>query len=290
MSFADLPPLPPLVHAGAADYAARVSAWSQRAQADLRAELDCAYGDDYWQKVDVYLPPTDEGRGTWPVLLFLHGGGWTNGCKEWMGFMAPPLVDAPMVFVSASYRLAPACRYPAIMEDCVDALAWVHANAGRLGGDPARIFVGGHSAGGHLASLVALRIDRAAARGLPKDVVKGCFPLSGSFDLRATDPAPGSMEHRIHTLLLADPADAWEASPLRYAGSSLTPFFIAHGEHDFPRLMQQAEAMVKALAETRCPVLHRAYPALDHFSVNEDCARPDSEWVMTVRHWMRKLR
>jgi arylformamidase len=91
------------------------------------------------------------------VFAFIHGGAWTSGCKEWMGFMAPSFVGLPLVFVSISYRKAPDHRLSVQLDDITSALAWITANIDQYGGDPARLFIGGHSAGGHLAALVALR-------------------------------------------------------------------------------------------------------------------------------------
>ena len=179
MSFDDLPPLPKLLHPGAEEYAERCMAASRKVHAEHRVLVDCRYGTDYWQKLDVYLPaepPTGESSGApLPVLLFFHGGAWTSGTKEWMGFMAPALLDAGVIFVSGNYRLAPAARFPEIVDDCVAAAAWVRDNIGRYSGDPERLFVGGHSAGGHLAALVALDRPRRRAAALPDSAIRARY-------------------------------------------------------------------------------------------------------------------
>ena len=118
------------------------------------------------------------------VIVFLHGGGWTHGFKEWMGFMAPSIVAWPAVFISVAYRLAPDHRYPAQLDDTLSALAWIQRNIRDYGGDPNAIAVGGHSAGGHLASLAALRTDLHGGHGIPLDAIKACLPVSSTFDFR----------------------------------------------------------------------------------------------------------
>ena len=131
------------------------------AQQQTRCVLDQSYGSDYWQRLDIYLPATTS-RSSVPVFCFLPGGAWINGCKEWLAFMAPAVTSAPAVFVALSYRHAPAAKFPAQLDDTLDGLAWVHRNIVRWGGDARRIYLGGHSAGGHLAALATLRRDALA--------------------------------------------------------------------------------------------------------------------------------
>ena len=85
--------------------------------------------------------------------MFAHGGAWTHGYKEWTGLMAPVFTAVPAIFVSVSYRLAPENRFPVPLDDCIDALAYVHRHIADHGGNPARIYVGGHS--GRRASVCA---------------------------------------------------------------------------------------------------------------------------------------
>jgi arylformamidase len=284
MSFDDLPPLPTLRSPDARAYAERISNASRIVQTQTRTALDLPYGDDYWQKIDLYLPAA-EGRGL-PVLCFLHGGAWVNGTKEWMGFMAPPLIDMPAIFASVNYRLAPAARYPAAFDDCLDAVAWIHRNIARFGGDPARIFLGGHSAGGHLAALVTLRRDLLRARGLPSNVIRACFPVSGAFDMRCDNPPPGSLEEVVNTAFLARLADAPDASPVTFVAGNDTPFYLAWGSRDIPSLILQGRAMAAALRQHEGAVAVEEFAGLDHFLMNEDAGRRDSLWVARVRRWM----
>ena len=122
---------------GGSGVRARVLEGSKQVQAETRTVIDVPYGDDYWQKVDFYLPEEDAGGGL-PVLLFIHGGAWRHGYKEWMGFMAPPVIRHPAVFVSVSCRLAPDAKFPDIAEDCFDALALVYRTVAQFGGDAIR--------------------------------------------------------------------------------------------------------------------------------------------------------
>ncbi|MGE0736616.1 MAG: alpha/beta hydrolase [Alphaproteobacteria bacterium] len=288
MSFDDLPPLPPLIHPEANGYAIRCMAATRRVQAEANVAIDLAYGGDYWQKLDIYRPKRIDPAAGLPVLVFFHGGAWTNGTKEWMGFMAPPLTDIPIVYVAANYRLAPAIRYPTIVEDCMAATAWVRDNIRAYGGDPERLYVGGHSAGGHLAALVALDSGRGQAMGLPQGAIKACLTISAAFDFRARDALAGTMERRVYEQVLAREADDEPASPIVHVRRNAPPFFIAWGERDFPRLIKQGNAMAAALKQSGVAVETMVIPETDHFEANEVCASPDSGWSVAARRWLTK--
>ena len=143
--------------------------------------IERRYGADPYQSVAVFRAPAPNGT----LLAFMHGGGWTNGYKEWMAFMAPAFTAAGVSFATIGYRLAPAHVFPAGTDDVIAALALLHQNAAEFGYDPARIFLGGHSAGGHYAALLAVRRDWQAKAGLPQDVIRGCLPISGVYDFGA---------------------------------------------------------------------------------------------------------
>ena len=152
MSFDDLKPQSPRTAENsreperARDYGERALELSRAAAARCRTILDIAFGADYYQKLDLYLPAVVAARDL-PVLLFFHGGAWAHGYKEWNGFMAPGFVAMPAIFVSASYRLVPEHKFPTALDDAFAALAWVRSNIVDHGGDPARIHVAGWSAG-----------------------------------------------------------------------------------------------------------------------------------------------
>ena len=278
MSFDDLKPPPPRAALNPnrveefERYAALALARSAAAAACCRLVPDIAFGDDYYQKLDLYLP--DEAALTGqevglPVILFCHGGGWTFGYKEWNGFMAPALIDLPAIFVSVSYRLAPENKFPAVLNDVLAGLAWVSRNIADYGGDPARLFMAGWSAGGALAALATVRHDLYAGHGLPLDAIKACLATSCRYDQREVNPAPGSTAHRLREQLFVRPNDAVLASAIAYVEGLRelrTPFFISHAENDFPHVIATGETMRAALTDVGCPVTYHVFPALEPFS------------------------
>ena len=146
MSFDDMPDRGQLILPGAMETTGRMLDLSKQIVPSLRSELDVPYGDDFYHKIDIFLPE-QEGLNGLPVFMFFHGGAWRHGFKEWEGFIAPNITDLPAIFISGNYRLSPESKWPAQINDVADAVAWVFNNIDKYGGDPNRIFVGGHSAG-----------------------------------------------------------------------------------------------------------------------------------------------
>lgn len=286
MPFDHLPPQSPLLESGDV-YAGKALALSRAAAAECRLVADVSYGGDYWRSLDIWLPPDPAAQGV-PVLLYMHGGGFTHGYKEWCGLNAPPLVDLPAIVISVNYRLAPEHRLPAAIEDCADALAWAVQNVAAYGGDPRRIAIGGHSAGGHLAASVTLRHDLLAARGLTPATINACFPVSASYNLLYPDAVPGTAEHKVTTRVLRDPSEAQAMSPLAHVAGNTTPFLLAWGSRDLERARRTGAEMLAALQAQAGTVEHQVFDGFDHFDMHLDQRNPGNAWVRKVRDWMTR--
>ncbi len=263
---------------GPGEYLESAMAWSDEVRATSRCSLDLPYGDDERQKLDVYMPDSPTSRPS-PVLLFFHGGYWVIGHKDLLGFMAPAITAAPALLVSVGYRLAPGAKYPQQVDDCRAALRWVYDNIVDYGGDPVRIHVGGHSAGGHLAALITLQKGRLADFGLPQDAIKGCFAVSGVFDVTETPP------DRREAFLESD-EHAREASPMYNTGGNATPFLLEIGSDDFDNLRAQHPRMMEALRQEQGYVEEMVREGHNHFQISLDHADPDSPWTRRVREWI----
>lgn len=291
MSLDDLPPLAPTMDPGGRAFAERIVAAARRVIATTRCVIDVPYrSDDYWQKLDIFLP--DDPSPSLPVFCFLHGGGWYTGHKEWVSFMAPAVLAAPAIFVTPSYRHAPAAQFPAQIDDCADAIAWVHKNIANYGGNPTRIHLGGHSAGAHLAALTALRRDTLMARGLPSDVIKACYPVSGRYDLgersaHGAGAAPVRNGQSLVESFLGTPANVAAASPIWQVSGNTTPFFVAVGSRDLGGFVEQARAFVAALRKQRGVVHFQEFEDYDHFMMSEQCSQTDNAWMRGVHQWLR---
>ena len=224
------------------------------------AGIEKVYGSDPYQGLVVVRAAVPTGD----VLIAIHGGGWTNGYKEWMLFMAPALTERGVTFVSLGYRLAPQHLFPKCFQDVADGIAAVHRDVSEWGGDPARIFVGGHSAGGHLAALAAVRDDWPASLRLSPDVIRGALPISGSYYFG--EGSGFAMRPRF-----LGPPDAEIdrlVSPMSFVRSGLPPFLLAHGDSDFPHLSRQAREFETALLKTGNKVRRLELPGCDHLGAS----------------------
>ena len=217
----EYPPQEPL-SAPAQQYQAEVN---KRAATVTRIEHQ--YGPDPYQSLLIFAP--EQANGT--ILIFMHGGGWTNGYKEWMRFMAPCFNAQGIVFVSVGYRLAPMHVFPSGFEDCCAGVAWLGAHLTKTGMGDSRLFVGGHSAGGHYAALIALT--------RPQLRIRGCLPISGVYDFGKES----GLSTRPRFLGSINSGNELLASPISHIGPSPCPFLISYGSEDFPHLIRQAEQM-----------------------------------------------
>jgi acetyl esterase/lipase len=266
-------PLSPL----GADYAQRVLLLGQGVHG-----IEVDHGSDPYQTLTVF--PADRPSGD--VLVFFHGGGWTNGYKEWMYFMARALNAQGVTFVSAGYRLAPAHVFPAGLEDCADAVAWVLQHIGEHGGNGERVFVGGHSAGGHYAALLAVTAGWRSVRGLPAQALAGCLPVSGVY--RFGEGSGLSVRPRFLGAGAPGEAEA-AASPLnRIEAAACPPFLLTLGERDFPHLVAQSAEMAAALGVSGVSVRTEILEGCDHFEASLACGDPQRTWAAQAASWMRQ--
>ncbi len=278
LSLEDLPEQLPLRLPEGQAYGSRVLAASVPVLTARQGLLDQPYGSDYWQKLDVFFTGK-EPRTPLPILVFAHGGSWIAGYKEWVAFMAPRINAIPAVFVSVSYRLAPESRYPLPFEDCLDAIKWIHDHADAFGGDRSRIFVGGHSAGGHLMALASLRTDWQQTRDLPLGIIKGCLAISAIFDL-CLNAESTTMESEMFSTFLRTPEDCVAASPFSHISTQAPPFQITVGENDFPFIRKQAAEMRDQLEAAGVAVVFQDLKAHDHFETSERCTDEGHEWLV----------
>ena len=157
-----------------------------------RPTRDVAYGPLPRQRLDVYAPVAAAPVSGWPVVVFFYGGAWTSGERADYRFVGEALASRGVLTLVADYRIYPEVRYPAFLEDSARALAWGLEHARSLGGDPKRLFVMGHSAGGYNAAMLALDPRWLAATGHSPAELAGWIGLAGPYEflpLRPDSPA-----------------------------------------------------------------------------------------------------
>jgi len=141
---------------------------------------DLPYGPLPRQKLDVYAPKHHQGLS--PVVVFFYGGNWNSGERADYAFVGHALASRGYVAVIADYRLYPEVHYPEILQDTARAVAWTALEVRRYGGDPARLFVMGHSAGAYNAAMVALDASLLARHGMRQQDLRGWIGLAGPYD------------------------------------------------------------------------------------------------------------
>ncbi len=269
---------PPLPFKAADDYAQTVMAWAQDRLPDtVVVQRDVPYGPHRLQRYNVFAP---RGAAGVPVLVFWHGGGWTNGYRDYQTFMAPHVVALGMILVAASYRLTPEYPLPCAHEDSIGLLADLQRRLPQWGGAPDQVYLAGHSAGGHLASLAALRsADRAAAR-LHPDMVRGCLPISAIMDLHDPDPQRGSLEERVYTTVLRGLESVQDIvlSPLFWTAGNTVPFALTYGESDSARVIKSNRRMLAMLSAQPAPVSCAMEAGRDHFQTHTALRSAADPW------------
>lgn len=244
--------------------------------------VEVELGGDPYRTLTVFLSPQPSGD----VLVFFHGGGWTSGYKEWMFFMAPALNAAGVTLVCAGYRLAPQHVFPTGFDDCADAVAWVLRDGTAPGGDRRRVFIGGHSAGGHYAALLAVSAGWRHARGLGAQPLAGCLPVSGTY--RFGEGSGLSMRPRFLGPVADGRAEAAAAPLAQLDPAACPPFLLAWGGRDFPHLARQSEEMAGALRAADVPVQCVVLDGCDHFQASLACGDAGGAWVGPAVAWMRQ--
>jgi acetyl esterase/lipase len=238
-------------------------------------------------KLDVYRPT---GKGPYPVVLFLHGGGWVAGGKDDVfgtygyGTIARYLAGRGLVVVLPNYRLSPGVRHPEHVKDVARAFDWAHRQCKDYGGDPKQLFVGGHSAGGHLAALLATDPTYLKEVGRTDKDIRGVICVSGvyrvdDFDLKLNlTGARGAMQLKMDVRPSAlvfgdDPEVLRKASPLTLVRPGLPPFLILSAGFDYPPMRRMAKEFAAALEKTGCDVQAKEIPWRTHETVLFDIQR-----------------
>ncbi|WP_322056776.1 alpha/beta hydrolase [Paraburkholderia sp. J63] len=260
-----LKPQIPLPTPQAQAYEECVLGWASRDCPQLKIAKDIAYGDDPAHRYDVYGA---DHTGDAPIVVFFHGGGWTNGYKEYAAFMAPHVVAANCVLVTPGYRLAPEHPLPAAFEDGITLLGALAGTRPAWAGNARRVILAGHSAGGHLAALLALRPNALQQGGVDPRIVVGCMPVSGIFDLHHPHPAPGSLEARVYGMVLGEMTDDARMSPLCWTRGNTVPMALSYGEHDSERVIRSNRRMASLLALQPAPSSSEVELHADHFQTH----------------------
>lgn len=232
-------------------------------------------------KLDLYLPNQRTG---FPSLVWFHGGGLTAGNKKDLTTIAIARVlnRAGIAVAVANYRLNPQATFPAYVQDAAAAFAWVHDHIAQYGGDPAKVFMGGHSAGAYLTSLVAMDPRYLKKFGLDQTALAGLVPVSGQMLTHFTvRKERGIADHTV---------TADEAAPIYYSRKETPPFLIIFGDHDWPARLEENQyfaAMQRSLGNRNVEL--DVFKERDHGSIVNRMAEPDDPAMAAIIAFIRRV-
>lgn len=259
-----------------AEYFRRWLEWSRDVPRTQQCVLDVRYGGGRNEHLDIF-PAAQEKA---PVLVFIHGGYWRSLDKREHSFVAPPFTRDGVCVVVPNYALCPEATIPEIVLQMVSAVSWTYRNIARHGGDPSRITVAGHSAGGHLAAMMLSCVWNVHGFDLPRHVVRNALSISGLYDLEPVMHTPflrQSLRLTAPQALMASPAMLPAPDGVLYtvAGALESEEFLRHN-----RLIQ------KAWGKKTVPVCE-TLPGLDHFSILEALADPSHRLYQLAMQLLR---
>ena len=256
-----------------------LSRW-QRDSAVARTQqlckLDIAYGEGSSEMLDIFPAQNAVGSSV-PVMVFIHGGYWRSLDKSDQSMVAPAFAQAGACVVIPNYALCPGtAENPVTVSDIalqmVKSLAWVYRNVAQYGGDPTRITVVGHSAGGHLAAMMMTALWHTYERDLPERLVNSGMSLSGLFELETIRQTP-----YVQVSLNLTPQEAqkcspaWMPSPRINNGRSV--FYSVAGALESAEFLRHNRLIESSWGHKTVPVCEDL-PGLNHFSILEALAEP----------------
>lgn len=250
-----------------------------------------AYGTAPLQKIDFFAAKSARA----PLLIFVHGGGWKRGDKgnATGRDLAPHYVEQGYAVASVNYRLVPDATVEQQAADVASAVAYLRSNAVKLGIDPTKIVLMGHSAGAHLVALVGTDPQYLRAAGLGMDAVRGVIPNDGAaYDVPAQmADGPKIMQQTYAQAFGTDPARQRALSPTLQAGSPNAPaFLLIHVQR--PDGVRQAAALADALKRAGTPVQVNGFAGeglKGHMEINRQLGDPAYPATPVVDAWLKRV-
>ena len=233
--------------------------WS-KADGQVIAITNVPYGPEARQKLDIHRPQTAQPA---PVMLFWYGGSWKHGDKDYYQFVGTSLARRGFVAILPDYRLAPDHAFPAFVEDAASAVRWARDHAEEYGGDPNRIYISGHSAGGHIALMLALDPQYLRAVGLAPSDIAGVASLAGPTGL---ENLRGEGLRGVFPRAVPDDAFSPIALASQHAATA-PPILLMTGLDDDIVYASSVTRLADAIRAGGGTVTVKAYPGIGHIGL-----------------------
>ncbi|WP_119418806.1 alpha/beta hydrolase [Desertibaculum subflavum] len=221
-------------------------------------QIGIAYGEGPRRRLDIYRP--EAATGPRPVVLFVYGGSWSSGERAQYRFVGQALAARGYVAVLPDYRLDPDGRFPGFVEDVAAAVAWTHRHVTAHGGDPARLYLMGHSAGAYNIAMVAADPRYLAAHGLDRSVVAGAIGLAGPYDFLPLDSAT---TRRV----FGHAEDLAATQPIRLVDAATPPMLLLHGAEDDTVYARHSLRLAERLQALGVKAEAKLYPETGHIGI-----------------------
>lgn len=224
---------------------------------------DVPYGSQAHQILDVYQP---EIPGSYPVIVYIHGGGWNSGNKELYALVAQKLVPYDVVVVVPRYQLYPDATYPQMSDDVATALAWTVENIAQYNGDPQRIVFGGQSAGAHLSAMTVFDRDVLAKYTLTPSAICAYYGISGVYDINAQYQfeRDNGRTAPVMTAVMGGEALFDATSPITMVHADIPRVLLVHGDQDETVPLKMSQDFYDALTTVGANVSLEVYSGRGH--------------------------
>ena len=246
----------------------------------VECKLDVAYGRGDKEKLDIFPCATSSKAA--PVLIFIHGGYWRSLDKVDQSFLAPAFTKEGSCVVIPNYSLCPAVTVSDIVLQLVKAVAWVYKNIDQYGGDPKRIIVAGHSAGGHLVAMLLSCLWSKFDKTLPNDVVKNALSISGLFEMETPMHSP-YLQDSLHLTV----AEVKRISPAWMPAPKQGRLYSVVGGDESPEFLRHNQLIQDAWGKSTVPVCEQL-PGLNHFTVLESLCQTESRLHQLAQELLQK--
>jgi arylformamidase len=247
---------------------------SRRVRESAKSWLGVPYGSSPREKLDIY--PADQPGG--PVLIYIHGGYWRSGSKEDNCNFVPVFTKRGASVVLVEYDLCPSVTISDIVRQTRSAIVWVYRNILRYSGNPSKIYLSGHSAGGHLTAM-ALAHDWTS-EGLPRDLIKGAVASSGVYDLDMV------MRISVQEQVKLTPELAQENSPFVHPPLPICPVIVAVGGAEPKGWQQMSEDFFKLCKQRGVDCEYLIIPGANHYTMSEHLADAESPLAQAMLRQM----
>jgi acetyl esterase/lipase len=223
--------------------------------APVKRSTDIAFGPGKRDRLDIYQPAAPSAKPL-PVIIFWYGGGWVDGNKSFYRFVGAALAQLGYVTILPNYRVYPEVKFPAFMDDAARAVAWTARHAADYGADPHRIVLMGHSAGAHMAAMLALNHSYLERAGVdPHDII-GLIGLSGPYRL-----APNT---QVLNTIFSAPYTPRDWQVLSYVSADAPPALLLHGGADTLVWPSNTLDLAAALRAQGVKTQSKIYPGRGH--------------------------